>query len=98
MTVEERCKLALQTNEPERAPRALVLDLAKEGRKKAEIYADLENVLVRLRARGGREEQEEAILNVMDALTEWRRAGARLLLDDPSLSPSGTGEGRAAGQ
>ena len=91
MTIEERCELALQANEPERALRALVLDLAKEGRKKAEIYADLENVLVRLRTRGGREEQEEGVLNVMDALTEWRHPGARQLPDDPSHYPSGTG-------
>ena len=38
MTQEERCELALQTKEPERALRALALDLAKEGRRKAEIY------------------------------------------------------------
>ena len=98
MTVEERCELAIQAKEPERALRTLVLDLAKEGRKKAEIYADFESVLIRLRARGDQEEQEEGVLNVMDALTEWCHPGARLLPDDPSLSPSGTGEGRAAGQ
>ena len=100
MTIEERCELALLTNEPERALRALVLDLAKEGRKKAEIYADLESVLIRLRRPGGREEQEEGILNVMDAMTEWCHPDARLLPDDPSLSPSGAGarEGRPAGQ
>jgi hypothetical protein len=38
-----------------------------------------------------REEQEEGVLNVMDALTEWCHPGARLLPDDPSLSPSGAG-------
>jgi hypothetical protein len=77
MTEEERCELALEAKEPERALRALVLDLAKEGRKKAEIYTTLESVLVRLRACGGREEQEEDVLNVMDALTEWRHSDAR---------------------
>ena len=100
MTDEERCELALEAKGPERALRALVLDLANEGRKKAEIYTTLESVLVRLRARGGREEQEEGVLNVMDALTEWRHPGARLLPDDPSLSPSGAGarESGPAGQ
>ena len=91
MTDVERCKLALQAKEPERALRAMVLDLAKEGRKKAEIYTALESVLVRLRACGSREEQEEGVLNVMDALTEWCHPDARLLPDDPSLSPSGAG-------
>ncbi len=86
MTDEERCELALQTKEPERALRALVLDLAKEGQKKAEIYTALESVLVSLRARGGRDEQEEGVLNVLDALTDWCHPGGRLLADDPSLS------------
>ena len=86
MSDEERCELALQTKEPERALRALVLDLAKEGRKKAEIYTALENVLVRLRARGGRDEEEEGVLNVMDALTDWRHPSGRLLADDPAIS------------
>ena len=46
---------------------------------------------MRLRARGGREEQEEGVLNVMDGLTEWCHPDGRLLPDDPSLSPSGAG-------
>lgn len=92
MTDEERCELALEAKEPELALRALVLDLAKEGREKAEIYTTLESVLGRLRSRGGREEQEEGVLNVMDALTDWCHPGARLLPDDPSLSPSGAPE------
>ena len=86
MNDEERCELAIQTKEPERALRALVLELAKEGRKKAEIYTALESVLVRLRARGGRDEQEESVLNVMDALTDWCHPGGRLLADDASVS------------
>lgn len=92
MTDEERCELTLEAKEPEQALRALVLDLAKEGRKRAEIYTTLESVLVRLRARGGREEQEEGALNAMDALTDWCHPGARLLPDDPALSPSGAPE------
>ncbi len=81
MTDEERCELAVPAKEPERALRSLVLDLAKEGRKKAEIYTTLEKVLVLLRAHGGREEQEEVVLNVMDALTEWRHPDACLLTE-----------------
>jgi hypothetical protein len=91
MTLEERCEVALQGNEPERALRALVLELAKEGRKKADIYTLLENVLARSRARRSPEEQEDGLLNVMDALTGWCHLGSRLLPDDSSLSPSGAG-------
>ena len=50
MTDEERCELAPSGERTRTGIRALVLDLAKEGRKKAEIYATLESVLVRLRA------------------------------------------------
>ena len=88
MTSEERCEVALHTKEPERGLRALVLELAKEGRTKAEIYALLENALVRLRAGNGREEQEESVLNVMDALTGWCHPGGRLLPDDFSPTAS----------
>jgi hypothetical protein len=86
MNDEERYELALQTKEPERALRALVLDLAKEGRHKTEIYTALESVLVRLRARGDQDEQEESVLNVLDALTGWCHPDGRLLADDASLS------------
>jgi hypothetical protein len=88
MTPEERCEAAVQAKEPERALRALVLDLAKEGRSKAAIYDLLENVLARLRVGDASEEREDAILNVMDALTGWCHPNARLLPDDSSLAPS----------
>jgi hypothetical protein len=91
MTQEERCEIALQANEPERALRALVLDLAKEGRTKAELCGLLETLLIRLRAREGVEDREDAVLNVMDALTGWCHPDARLLPDDSSLAPSGGG-------
>lgn len=91
MTEQERCELALQTNEPERALRALVLDFAKEGRSKADIYTSLESVLARLRASKASEEQEDALLNVMDALAGWRHPSARLLPDDASLASSSGG-------
>jgi hypothetical protein len=78
MTHEERCELALQAKEPERALRALILDLTKEGRGEAELYGLLEGTLARLRARGGGEDREDAVLNVMDALTGWCHPGARL--------------------
>jgi len=89
MTYEERCDIALQAKEPERALRALVLDLAKEGRNKAELYGLMEAVLAQLRARQAREDREAAVLNVMDALTGWCHPAARLLPDDGSLAPSG---------
>ena len=88
MTNEERCELVLQMKEPERALRALVLDLGKEGLNKSEIYSLLENVLAKLRMQHGGEEREDPILNVMDALTGWCHPAAQLLPDDSSLSPS----------
>jgi hypothetical protein len=88
MNADNRCEAALQSEEPERRLRTLVLDLANEGRGNSEIYALLENVLVRLRADNGPEEQEESILNVMDALTGWCHPAARLLAGDPSTASS----------
>jgi hypothetical protein len=90
MIENERFERALQAKEPEEALRALVLELAKEGRKKADLYALLENVVVRLRASHAPENQEDAVLNVMDALTGWCHPDARLIPDESSLSSLGS--------
>ena len=94
MTHEERCDIALQAKEPERALRALVLDLAKEGRNKAELYGLMETVLAKLRTRKAGEDREDAVLNVMDALTGWRHPAGRLLPDDGSRAPPGDAAGK----
>ncbi len=46
-------------------------------------------MLVQLRTRSGAENQQDAILNVMDALTGWCHPAARLVPDDGSLAASG---------
>ena len=94
MTHEERCDIALQAKEPERALRALVLDLAREGWSQAELYGLMEMVLAQLRARKAGEDREDAVLNVMDALTGWCHPAARLLPDDGSLAPPGDAAGK----
>jgi hypothetical protein len=62
--------------------RSLVHELAAEGHPKAEIYNALEQLLVQLRARpDARNIDEDAVLDVMDALTGWCRPDAELLPD-----------------
>jgi hypothetical protein len=87
MTPDERCEQALGSQDPERALRALVQDLAREGGRKEDLYALLERLVLRLRARG--DEREDAVLIVMDALTDWRHPSARLLADEPPAGGRG---------
>jgi hypothetical protein len=85
MTVEERLQTALRTTEPVQALRALVLDLAREGHSKSEIYELFEKFLLQLRTRPDlREEDEDAVLDVMDAITGWCHSSAALLPDMPA--------------
>lgn len=83
MTPAERFEGALSSPDPTRALRASVLELASEGRRKADIYALLEQFLLDLRAREDhREDDEDAVLDAMDALTEWCHPDARLLPEE----------------
>jgi hypothetical protein len=54
------------------------------------LYSLLKTILAKLRARSAGEDREDAVLNVMDALTGWCHPGPRLLPDDGSLAPSGS--------
>jgi hypothetical protein len=82
MTHAERLEGALRSPDPTRVLRAFVLELAAEGRRKVDIYALLEQFLLDLRAREDhRESDEDAVLDVMDALTEWCHPDARLLTE-----------------
>jgi hypothetical protein len=84
MTAEERVQTALRSAEPVRALRVLVQDLAREGSTKAEIHGLLERSLVQLRTRPDvREGDEEAVLDVLDALTGWCHPSAELLPEKP---------------
>lgn len=79
MTHAERLEGALRSPDPTRALRTLVVDLAAEGRRKADLYVMLEQFLLDLRAREDhRETDEEAVLDTLDALTGWCHADARL--------------------
>jgi hypothetical protein len=78
---------ALLAVEPVRALRALVQDLADEGKTKIEIRELLEKVLVQMRTHSDvSEAHEDAVLDVPDALTGWCHPSAELLPDQPNPS------------
>jgi hypothetical protein len=76
---------ALQSPSLHAAFRDKVTDLAANGFTKADIYASLEELVLRLR-RDGREAEEETVLEVMDSLTGWCHSDVQLLPDDDSLA------------
>ena len=83
MTIQERFEQALQSPEPAAALRSVVLDLGHQGHTRKELYELLEQVLARLRERKDfLESEEDAVLDVMDALTGWCHPSAELLQDD----------------
>lgn len=80
MTFAERVDIALRSAQPGTALRALIADLGREGRGNAEIIELLENLVAERRTRADfREEHEEAILDVLDALRGWCHPAAKLL-------------------
>ena len=80
MTIENRLQIALHSAEPALTLRALVLDLAREGTPKAQIYDQFEHFMVQQRAQSNfREQDEEAILDLLDALTCECHSSAQLL-------------------
>ena len=86
MTPLERLQTALQSPSPAQSVRGLVTSLAQEGHDKAEIYALLERCLLDLRERPEHSEtREEALLDVMDAVTGWCHPSAALFSgEDPA--------------
>jgi hypothetical protein len=84
MADEERIQSALHSPEPVPALRALVQDLAREGSTKAAIYGLLEKFVVQQRKRQDlREADEDAVLDVLDALSGWCHPTAELLPEKP---------------
>lgn len=64
--------------------RALVMDLAREGLSKPQIYELLEAFLLQLRMQADyRETDEETVLDIMDALNGWCHPSAELIPDEP---------------
>ena len=82
MNPEEYLEQALSSPQAGQVLRARVLELSQTGRTKPEIYGILERILVRMRARNGLQASaEEALLDVMDGLTDWCHRDARLLTE-----------------
>jgi hypothetical protein len=85
MSPEDRVTKALRSPEPVPALRALVEDLGREGNTRTEIYGMLEKFLVQLRTQPDfAEGDEEAVLDVMDALAGWCHPSAELLPEKPA--------------
>ena len=83
MTTQERLETALHSSDPGRTLRVLVQDLAREGLAKEQIYELFEKLVLRLRTQPGyRETEEEAVLDVMDALDGWCHPSAQLMPDE----------------
>jgi hypothetical protein len=81
-TSTQRLLAALGKPDPVRTLRAVVLELAAEGHAKRAITVLLEELLLDLRARPEhREDDEDAVLDVLDGLAGWCQDGARLLLE-----------------
>jgi hypothetical protein len=78
MNVTKRLEDALRTSSSGQALRRLALELFSQGQSKAEVYAEFERFLVHLRKTCAPPEQEETMLDVMDALDGWCHADARL--------------------
>ena len=78
-TSTERLQAALGKPGPARTLRAVVLELAAEGCAKREITVLLEKLLLDLRGRPEhREDDEDAVLDVLDGLAGWCQEEARL--------------------
>jgi predicted Zn-ribbon and HTH transcriptional regulator len=81
MTAEERFMSALHSTEPPLALRSVVRDLSGEGKTKDQIYEILEHVVARLRTAPNHAEDEDTVLDLMDALTGFCHPDAELLPD-----------------
>ena len=80
MNPEQYLEQALSCPQAGHVLRARVSELFQKGQTKHEIYGILERILVRTRARNGLQASaEEALLDVMDGLTDWCHRDARLL-------------------
>ena len=79
MTLDQRIEAALQSKSPAPALRTLVAELKREGHEKGEIIQALEHFLAARRARADiGEEDEDTLLDVLDALHGWCHPQAEL--------------------
>ena len=80
----DRFDKAFASGQPATALRALVMDLAREGHTKTQIYELFDQFLLAARERPNcHEHDEDTLLGVMDALTGWRHPDAVLLPPQP---------------
>jgi hypothetical protein len=77
MTLEERFDAALHSSDRVGALRNLAQSLLDERYLLDTVYAEFEQVRQRLRE-AGREDEEDAVMDVMDFLTGWCSPHARL--------------------
>lgn len=76
----ERFELALHASVPVTALRTVVLELAADGIEKPDIAARLEKFLLDRRlSHEHSESDEDAVLDVLDALAGWCHPAAQLL-------------------
>lgn len=86
MTETERFETALHSHDPGTALRTVVLELAMEGTAKPELYSRLETFLLERRLREEHSESDEdALLDVLDALSGWCHPAAQLLVNQSHL-------------
>lgn len=78
--ISKEFETALHSPEPEQAMREAVLRFSEKGHSKAEIRVHLENLLVHVRENDPAA-NEDAVLNVLDALAGWCHPDAQLLPD-----------------
>ncbi|MCI0642346.1 MAG: hypothetical protein L0Y72_02090 [Gemmataceae bacterium] len=82
MTTELRIHAALRSSNPTSALRALVQKLDHEGMAKKDVHTLVERFLVQYRTSPDfREGDEDALLDVLDALSGWCHPTAKLLPD-----------------
>jgi hypothetical protein len=78
----KRLQIAFHTPNPAKAIKSFVEELSSEGVSKDEIYGLFEKFLLNLRREEDfEEEDEDLVLDLMDALTGWCSPQGRLLPD-----------------
>jgi hypothetical protein len=79
---QESIEKALRSDEPLKTLRELVLNFSAEGKSEPEIYKVFEDYILSLRNNGDtyREADEELLMEVLDAITDWCHPSARLKL------------------
>ena len=86
MSALEQLEQAHGSAQPAEAYRTVIQELSRDGWTSSQIYTELERFLASLRKRSEhRAEDEEGVLDVMDALTGWCHPDARLLPDEKTL-------------